>query len=213
MINIGLRLGCCFVRWFCLRESLIMMKYWQRIGLGLLSFVCALVLGVGLTPAQPSFDPGVYVAEATQVLAQAAGPMTSLQRFSTRLVGDTIVPVPAMTSASGAVGAVLSGNRLVVRGAFRRLTAPLRDYATDPLNPPNPNITSAIHIHRGSPQENGPFLYALTVQTAGDGLMGTFSGEFNLSEEQVALLNSGNLYVDVHTRAFRGGELRGALKG
>jgi len=175
-----------------------MMKYGQRIGLGLLSFVCALVVGIGMTPAQSSFSPDAYLAAATQVLAQSSGQATTFQRFSAQLVGDTVVPVPAMTPAAGAVGAVLSGNRLVVRGAFRRLTAQLRDYATDPLNPPNPNITSAIHIHRGSPQENGPFLYALTVQTAGNGLTGTFGGEYTLNNEQVALLNSGNLYSSCH---------------
>ncbi|NJK60042.1 MAG: CHRD domain-containing protein [Oscillatoriales cyanobacterium SM2_1_8] len=187
-------------------------KHWQRFGWGLIAFGLAAAIAL---LAQPPFDPNFYLAEATQVLSQSAGTgsTATLQRFSARLMGDAVIPVPAMTPASGAVGAVLNGNRLVVRGAFRRLTAPLRDYATDPLNPPNPNITSAIHIHRGNPQENGPFLYALTVQTATDGLVGTFGGEYTLSSEQVQLLNSGNLYVDVHTRAFRGGELRGVLKG
>jgi hypothetical protein len=133
------------------------------------------------------------------------------QRFVALLQGEQVVP-PTATSATGAAGAVLAGNRLVVRGDFGTLSSQLRDYATDPVAPPNPNITSAVHIHRGAPNQNGPFQYALTVTLGGDRLGGRLAGEFTLTAEQLQALAAGNLYVDVHTQQNRGGELRGVLR-
>ncbi len=122
-----------------------------------------------------------------------------------------VVPTAPMAQARGAVGAALSGNRLVVRGSFGNLTSPLRDYATDPVNPPNPNITSAFHLHQGGPGENGPFQYALEVMVDGTGHGGQARGEYTLTAEQLQALNNGMLYVDLHTTRNRGGELRGIL--
>lgn len=135
-----------------------------------------------------------------------------LKRFAAILAGDNVYPNPASTQASGVVGAALNGNRLIVRGGFRGLSSPLRDYATDPATPPNPNITSAVHIHRGTPTQNGPFQYALQVQLDPDGLGGTVKGEYTLTDEQLQALNGGGLYVDLHTKGSRAGELRGILK-
>ncbi len=135
-----------------------------------------------------------------------------LKRFSAILSADDVYPNAVSTLSTGAIGAVLNGNRLIVRGDYRGLSSPLRDYATDPLSPPNPKITSGIHIHRGSAKENGPFQYALEIQPESDGLNGRVSGEFTLTDEQLQALNSGGLYVDLHTKSFRAGELRGILK-
>ena len=138
---------------------------------------------------------------------------SSLKRFVAVLSSNNVVPTPSMeTFATGAVGAVLNGNRLVVRGDFRGLSSPLRDYATDPVSPPNPNITSGIHMHRGTPKENGPFQNALEVKAEPNGLNGRVKGEFTLTDEQLQALNNGNLYIDLHTKSFRAGELRGVLK-
>ncbi|HIK38986.1 aminotransferase class I/II-fold pyridoxal phosphate-dependent enzyme, partial [Thermoleptolyngbya sp. M55_K2018_002] len=97
------------------------------------------------------------------------------------------------------------------RGDFRNLAGPLRDYTVDPTDPPNPNITSAVHIHRGEPTANGPFQYALTVTMRGD-RDGRFAGEYTLTPEQRQALESGNLYLDIHTTRNRAGELRGVLR-
>lgn len=136
----------------------------------------------------------------------------ALKGFTAILSGKNIAPNPVQTSATGVVGASLNGSRLVVRGVFRNLSSPLRDYATDPLNPPNPNITSGVHLHRGEPTANGPFQYALQVQADPSGLNGSLSGQYTLTAEQLEALNKGQLYVDLHTRGFRAGELRGILK-
>jgi hypothetical protein len=133
-------------------------------------------------------------------------------RFAAILTGDEIYPSPVTTPAAGVVGAALIGDRLIVRGGFYNLSSPLRDYATDPLVPPNPSVNSGIHIHKGAANTNGPFQYALQVTVNPNGLSGNVKGEYTLTAEQLQALNSGGLYVDLHTKANRAGELRGILK-
>jgi hypothetical protein len=133
-------------------------------------------------------------------------------RYVAILLGKDVVPSSVSTSANGAVGAVLIENRLVVRGSFGNLSSGLRDYAADPASPPNPNISSGVHVHRGTISENGPFQYALQVEPNRDGLGGSLKGEYTLTAEQLQALNSGNLYIDLHTKNNRAGELRGVLR-
>jgi post-segregation antitoxin (ccd killing protein) len=132
-------------------------------------------------------------------------------RFAAILSGSEVYPNPATTSSTGVVGAALIGDRLILRGGFSGLNSPLRDYATDPVTPPNPNITSGVHIHKGAANANGPFQYALQVQVNADGVSGNVKGEYKLTDEQLQALNSGGLYVDIHTKSNRAGELRGIL--
>ncbi|MGF1569128.1 MAG: CHRD domain-containing protein [Nodosilinea sp.] len=144
------------------------------------------------------------------LLTQGAAP-SDLMTYVAVMNGANVVPKSANTLARGAVGAVLSGDRLVVRGSFGHLSSPLRDYATDPVDPPNPSITSAFHIHQGDPSENGPFQYALDVMIDAPGRGGSAMGEYTLTAEQVQALAAGRLYVDLHTTQNRGGELRAIL--
>jgi hypothetical protein len=141
------------------------------------------------------------------LISQGAG----FSRFAAILSGAEVYPNPATTSASGVVGAALIGDRLILRGGFYGLNSPLRDYATDPATPPNPNITSGVHMHKGAANANGPFQYALQVQVNSDGVSGNVKGEYKLTDEQLQALNSGGLYVDIHTKSNRAGELRGIL--
>jgi hypothetical protein len=150
--------------------------------------------------------------QAQAVLMAQGSPSQSVRVYAAVLTGSEIYPLPAATRATGAIGAALAGDRLVVRGSFRDLSTPLRNYATDPLIPPNPNITSAAHIHRGTSTENGPFQYALTVELEPSGLNGKIKGEYMLTAEQIQALGNGGLYVDMHTTGFRGGEVRGVLQ-
>jgi hypothetical protein len=147
-------------------------------------------------------------------LSPAAAQETPPQitRYVAALTRSDVVPMTPSTPAFGAAGAVLVGDRLVVRGDFSNLAGGLRDYATDPLDPPNPNITSAVHIHQGAPDVNGPFQYALTVSPDSTARAGRFSGEYTLTPEQLQALSNGELYVDIHTTRNRGGELRGIFQ-
>ena len=75
--------------------------------------------------------------------------------------------------------------------------------------------SAGAHIHRGPAGENGPILFFFDAATA-------FSASVNSSsladqpnpisfEEFLSLLNSGNLYVNVHSPANPGGEIRGQI--
>ncbi|MGB3293477.1 MAG: CHRD domain-containing protein [Phormidesmis sp.] len=136
---------------------------------------------------------------------------TSLKSYVAVMSEDNVVASSPTTMARGAVGAALSGNRLIVRGSFKRLSSAPRNYATDPVNPPNSDITSAFHIHQGAPSENGPFQYALDVNLDDTDRGGRAMGEYTLTPEQMQALADGRLYVDIHTTQNRGGELRGTL--
>lgn len=166
-----------------------------------------------LTSSQSLQMASAALHEAESVLiAQGMEPATMTRYVAVLTQGEVTPTAPATTYAFGAAGAVLVGDRLVVRGDFSNLTSPLRDYATDPLNPPNPNITSGVHIHQGAPTGNGPFQYALQVSPSESGLQGRFMGEYTLTSEQRQALADGMLYVDLHTKQNRAGELRGIFK-
>lgn len=65
---------------------------------------------------------------------------------------------------------------------------------------------TAVELHQGARGSNGALLLALTA--AGPG---RFVGTFMPSGSQLAQLRQGNWYVDVHTPANGGGEIRGQL--
>lgn len=149
---------------------------------------------------------------AESVLTAQGMSDSSLQLYAAILMKNNVVPNTPSTMATGVAGAALAGDRLIVRGDFGGLSSALRDYETDPVDPPNPNITSAAHIHRGEPNQNGPFQYALTVMLDDTGLGGRLSGEYTLTPEQLQALSNGQLYVDIHTKQNRAGELRGIFR-
>jgi hypothetical protein len=149
---------------------------------------------------------------AESVLMAQSTPERPFQRYVAILTSNNVVPNAPSTSASGVAGATLVGERLIVRGDFSRLSSALRDYATDPVSPPNPNITSAAHIHRGESSQNGPFQYALSVTLKENAGSGRLAGDYTLTSEQLQALSEGKLYIDIHTKQNRAGELRGVLR-
>ena len=66
---------------------------------------------------------------------------------------------------------------------------------------------TAAHIHQGAKGQNGPVIVPLTkngdTYTAPDGA--------KLNEAQMSAYKAGNLYVNVHSAANKGGEIRGQL--
>ncbi|MGB7086290.1 MAG: CHRD domain-containing protein [Phormidesmis sp.] len=155
-------------------------------------------------------DSTFQAAQAVRAAMSASKANGSIMSYVAVMSKHNVVPSSPMTNARGAAGAALVGNRLIVRGQFRNLSSDLRDYASDPVNPPNTNITSAFHIHQGAPTENGPFQYALDVMMESD-QRGRAMGEYMLTPEQLQALADGKLYVGLHTTKNRGGELRGIL--
>ncbi len=150
--------------------------------------------------------------EAESVLMAQSTLARPFQRYVAILSSNNVVPKAPSTSATGVAAATLVGERLIVRGDFSRLSSALRDYATDPVSPPNPNIISAAHIHQGEPTQNGPFQYALRVTLKENKGSGRVAGEYTLTSEQLQALSDGKLYIDIHTKQNRTGELRGILR-
>ncbi|HEY9618262.1 MAG TPA: CHRD domain-containing protein [Microcoleaceae cyanobacterium] len=181
------------------------------------AITCVLLIGFSITPtfsypatrsastlvSQPG-DPSAVIAQGMS--------NSTMQRYAAPLINASVMPNAPSTSALGVAEASLMGNRLTVRGTFMGLSSPLRDYATDPVNPPNPKITSAVHVHRGDNTQNGPFQYALKVMLDPTGMGGKFSGDYMLTPEQLQALADGKLYVDIHTKQNRAGELRGIFR-
>ena len=126
--------------------------------------------------------------------------------YSASLTGSAAVPAVS-TDASGTFTATVD----LATGAV--------SYA---LNVPSISGTTAAHIHAGAADENGPVVLALfaaeapgassidVTATAGVAdLVGPFAGD---PLGFVAALLAGNLYVNVHTVANPGGEIRGQLQ-
>ena len=67
----------------------------------------------------------------------------------------------------------------------------------------------AAHIHQGAAGQNGPVIIPLTK--SGDNVWSVPAGA-KLTDEQEKAFKAGNLYVNVHSAANKGGEIRGQLK-
>ncbi len=111
--------------------------------------------------------------------------------MGTKLSGSQEVP-PVTTSASGTSKISIKDDRTVS--------------GTVTVSGMKP---TAAHIHEGAAGKNGPIIVPLT-KTADT----TFSVPANakLTEAQYKAYKAGNLYVNVHSAAHPGGEVRAQLK-
>jgi hypothetical protein len=67
----------------------------------------------------------------------------------------------------------------------------------------------AAHIHVAAPGKNGPPI--VTLEKGSDGVWSVPKGS-KLTAEQLASYKAGELYVNVHSAAHKGGEIRGQLQ-
>jgi len=105
------------------------------------------------------------------------------------------VAMQATIAGSGSVSAVLTGTKLVVTGTFDGLKSP----------------ATIAQIHK-SPVRGvrGPNVFDLTVAKT-DAVSGTLSGAFDLTPIQLADLEKGRLYVQLHSEKAPDGNLWGWL--
>jgi VCBS repeat-containing protein len=69
--------------------------------------------------------------------------------------------------------------------------------------------TTGLHIHAGAPGVEGPVLYDLAAAAGvGAGFTSPISGTVVLAADHLDELLAGTLYVNLHTTAFAGGEIR-----
>ena len=135
--------------------------------------------------------------------AVALGPIDATAQATAR-AGETftarlsVVPIDAetarTTSGTGAVTAVLIDDQLFLTGAFDGMSS----------------AAIAAHIHQGSPGQRGPIAFQLSVSKRADGLVG---GGVRLAADEIQTLRDGGYYVQIHSEASPGGELRGWIRG
>jgi hypothetical protein len=103
------------------------------------------------------------------------------------------VAMQATVAGSGTVSAVVTGTKLTITGTFDGLKSP----------------ATIAQIHKGPVRGvRGPSILDLTVSP---GTSGTISGSVTLTPVQVADLEKGRLYVQVHSEKAPDGNLWGWL--
>ena len=107
---------------------------------------------------------------------------------------------PTTTQATGTVTAELDGDELAVVGSFTDLSSDLF-----------PVSGSAAHVHNAPEGKNGGIVFNLEISTT-DNRSGVFTGSKTLNDEEKDAFKDGNLYVNIHSVDFNGGEIRGQLK-
>ena len=115
------------------------------------------------------------------------------------LSGENEVP-PIETDAYGTASATLIGDRLTVNGNFYGLSGD-----------PYPINGSPSHVHFGKAGKNGDIFFSLKVELDEDRRSGSFTGEQTLTTDEIATLEAGGYYINIHTEAYNGGELRGQI--
>lgn len=104
--------------------------------------------------------------------------------------GDEVPPVKTVASGSGTITVAGDGS---VSGSVKTTGV----------------AGMAAHIHVGAMGKNGPVIIPLTK--AADGEWSVPPGA-KLTEEQMKSYKAGDLYVNVHSDANKGGEIRAQLK-
>ncbi len=157
---------------------------------------------VNATQIQTLLNRGYYVNIHTttfgagelrgQVLADAQA------YYKTNLSGLHEQPNPVITEAIGAVNIEIVGNRAIVVGGFTDLSSKYQ----------------ASHLHAGDVTGSGGVEIVLNATTMNDDSTGVYevsNNTYTLSENQLDLLSSQELYVNIHSETNAAGELRGQV--
>jgi len=132
-----------------------------------------------------------HVASALVAIALTAAASAGAQTVQLSLNGAQEVP-PVATSASG-TGSITVGPDQSVTGSVTTVGVD----------------GTMAHIHLAATGQNGPVIVPM-VKTA-EGVWSIPAGA-KLNDAQLQSFKDGSLYINVHSAAFKGGEIRGQLK-
>ena len=133
---------------------------------------------------------GLTALACAAALALASPAMAAMVNLKADLKATSEVP-PTDSKGSGSVTATFTASKqLSWKGTVAGLTGP----------------ATAAHFHAGEAGKNG----GVVVPIAGAD-KGSFEGSATLTDAQAAELMDGKWYVNVHTAANKGGEVRGQV--
>jgi hypothetical protein len=132
----------------------------------------------------------ILVGAVALLLAGCAG-MSGTNNIQVTLSGAQEVP-PVTTAATG-FGTITVGDDKSVSGSVTTSGV----------------VGVAEHIHDGAPGKNGPVIVPMTKSS--DNTWAIPPGA-KFTDAQYDSFKAGNLYVNVHSAANKGGEIRGQLK-
>jgi CHRD domain len=116
--------------------------------------------------------------------------------FNATLSGAMEVPA-VETAATGAATVTVKGMEMTLTGTYEGLSG----------------AAQAAHIHGPAAEgANADVVVPLTFTEGATAGSGTLAGAGTLTEAQLGELKAGMYYVNVHTEANGGGEIRGQLK-
>jgi hypothetical protein len=139
------------------------------------------------------YTAAILTAASVALAAPARGQTT----FTAFLNGAQEVP-SRVTSAVGSGSVVLNAARtqIVVNLQYFGLTAPM----------------TVAHIHEAAFGVNGPVRFDLGALMLPGGINGSLTNAmFAVTSAQATALEAGNMYFNVHTSTFPGGEIRGQI--
>ena len=132
----------------------------------------------------------IVMGAVALLLAGCAG-MSGTNNIQVTLSGAQEVP-PVTTAATG-FGTITVGDDKSVSGSVTTSGV----------------VGVAAHIHDGAPGKNGPVIVPMTKSS--DNTWSIPPGA-KFTDAQYDSFKAGNLYVNVHSAANKGGEIRGKLK-
>jgi len=140
----------------------------------------------------------VVVAAGVACKDNVTGIPAGLEVFTATLNGANEAPTPVTTTATGAAIVTVLGN--------------LVTWKVDILTPIDSIIAGHIH-RRAADSVAGNVRVDFLVAATGPGFTGTatLGSQANVADSVLALMRQGRSYVNIHTKAHTGGEIRGTL--